>query len=184
MTLHTARLILAPVHWSDAADIHALNSLPESDRYNTLGIPDNLAVTESLVQEWLDMQTRQPLEYYVWSIKLADTGAFVGNIALRLGKQRYRMGEVWYKIHVNHWDKGYATEALETVLQMAFEQLRLHRVEAGCAVENRASSAVLQKVGMVREGGKRKALPIRGEWVDNDEFAILEDEYFERKMNK
>jgi [ribosomal protein S5]-alanine N-acetyltransferase len=57
--------------------------------------------------------------------------------------------------------------------------LKLHRIEAGCAVENVASVSVLEKVGMTREGMKRKKLPIRGEWKDNYFFGMLEEDFQE-----
>jgi len=52
---------------------------------------------------------------------------------------------------------------------------------AGCATENTASSKVLEKAGFLREALCRKKLPIRGEWVDNYEYAILEEDYFSLK---
>ncbi len=183
MTLHTQRLILQEVQAADAAEIHALNILPETDRYNTLGIPEHLSETELLVAEWMAMRTVHPQQHYVFAIRQQASNVFIGNIGLKLSAAKYRRGEVWYKVHVSHWGQGYATEALRAVLHFAFASLHLHRIEAGCAVENRASAAVLQKVGMIREGGKRKVLPIRGEWVDNDEYAILEEEYFDQQMN-
>ncbi len=69
---------------------------------------------------------------------------------------------------------GYTTEALDRILKFAFEELNLHRIEAGCAIENLASARVLEKAGFKLEGTKRKNLPIRGEWKDSFSFAILE----------
>jgi ribosomal-protein-alanine N-acetyltransferase len=62
-------------------------------------------------------------------------------------------------------------------LEFGFIDLKLHRIEAGCAVENIASTKTLEKVGFVREGMKRKKLPIRGEWKDNYVYGILEEEF-------
>ena len=42
-----------------------------------------------------------------------------------------------------------------------------------------SSIHVLEKIGMQREGLRRKVLPIRGEWIDNFHYAILEDAFFE-----
>jgi len=52
----------------------------------------------------------------------------------------------------------------------------LHRIEAGVATQNLNSIKLLEKVGMTREGMYRKILPIRGEWVDNYSYAILEED--------
>ncbi len=49
-------------------------------------------------------------------------------------------------------------------------------MEAGVASENTRSIRVLEKIGMTKEGLRRKILPIRGEWKDNYHFAIVEDD--------
>lgn len=93
------------------------------------------------------------------------------------GKVNYKSAEVWFKIHKNHWRKGYTTEALASLLAFGFNNLKLHRIEAGCAVENIASGKTLEKAGFTREGLKRKKLPIRGEWKDNYFYGILEEDF-------
>ncbi len=71
-----------------------------------------------------------------------------------------------------------ATEALERIIQFGFEDLKLHRIEAGCAVNNIASYKVMEKCGMIREAHRRKLLPLKSGWSDNYEYAILEEDYF------
>jgi len=51
---------------------------------------------------------------------------------------------------------------LPKLVNFGFNESKLHRIEAGCAVENVASIKVPGKVGMTKEGMKRKKLPIRG----------------------
>jgi ribosomal-protein-alanine N-acetyltransferase len=181
MLLKSNRLVFNQVTTSDLENIHALHSLPETDRFNTLGIPETIQVTEKVIAEWLAKQNSNPRASYIFCLSLVDTNQFIGLIALNLGKANYRTAEVWYKIHPSHWGKGYATEALTQILDFGFNNLKLHRIEAGCAVENIASSQVLEKVGMSKEGMKRKILPIRGEWKDNYFYAILEDDYFKHQ---
>ncbi len=62
------------------------------------------------------------------------------------------------------------------MIQFGFKTLKLHRIEAGCAVENHASIKVLEKAGMIREGRGRQILPLKSGWADNFEYAILENE--------
>ena len=83
-------------------------------------------------------------------------------------------GEVWYKIHSDHWKKGFATESLKAVIHFGFENLKLHRIQAGCAVENTGSIKVLENAGMIREGRLRQVLPLKSGWSDNFEYSILE----------
>ena len=177
MELYTERLAMHELSFNDLSDIHQLHSLKETDEFNTLGIPDSIQTTENLLNEWLEQQKASPRIGYVFRIQLKQTGQFVGLIALTLGKLNFRIAEVWYKTHSNHWRQGYTTEALNELLRYGFFTLNLHRIEAGCAVKNTASIKVLEKVGMVREGHKRSILPIRGEWVDAYLYSIVETDY-------
>jgi len=180
MELKTERLRLRELTFVDLEIIHKLHSLPETDQYNTLGIPDTIETTKQLVLEWMTTMDELPRKKYVFVIESNEI-AFVGLIGLTIGKPSYRNAEVWFKILPKYWNLGYATEVVKRILQFSFIELRLHRIEAGCAVENIASRRVLEKVGMVKEGHCRKILPIRGEWVDNFEFAILETDFFDEK---
>ncbi|MDF3026070.1 MAG: GCN5-related N-acetyltransferase [Fluviicola sp.] len=175
LVLKTERLILKEFTLSDLNKIHELHSLPETDEFNTMGIPENIRVTEKLLEEWLGIQKLEPRMKYVFKIEQGDS--FIGLIGLNMGKLNYKTGEIWYKLHKDFWGKGFATEALIRLLEFCFSDLKLHRIEAGCAVENIGSIKVLEKVGMVREGRTRKKLPIRGEWKDNYFYAILEEDF-------
>ncbi|MGB3585479.1 MAG: GNAT family N-acetyltransferase [Tunicatimonas sp.] len=175
--LTTDRLQLKIITSDDLDDIHHSHSLPETDRYNTLGIPKNKATTEAIVQQWLHQQRVEPVRHFSWRISDRNNQDFIGLIALHLGEERFRSGKVWYKLLPSHWRQGLATEALTAVLNFSFRALHLHRIEAGCATENIASVRVLEKVGMQREGSKRKVLPIRENWVNNYEYAILEEDW-------
>jgi RimJ/RimL family protein N-acetyltransferase len=177
MILNTGRLNFSKVSMEDVLSIHALHSLPETDEFNTLGIPATIQVTERLLEEWVAANNALPPRSYIYCLALRDTDEFVGLIALVMGKPAYKTAEVWFKLHVQHWGKGYTTEALKNLLAFGFTELGLHRVEAGCAVENIASARVLEKAGMTREGMKRKKLPIRGEWKDNYFYGMLQEEW-------
>jgi len=175
--LKTNRLNIRELSFDDIENVHHLLLLPETDEFNTLGIPETIQTTEKILQEWLRLQKQEPRSSYVFGIDKNDDNNFIGLIALNLGKVKYRTAEVWFKIHKNFWKKGYTTETLSKLLDFGFNVLKLHRIEAGCAVENIASIKTLEKVGMIREGMKRKKLPIRGEWKDNYFYGILEEDF-------
>ena len=177
MELKTDRLKLKEFSFADLEAIHQLHSLSEVDEFNTLGIPSTIKTTELLLTEWMKKQKPIPRISYIFCIELIETNQFIGLIALNLGKLNYKIAEAWYKINPAYWQKGYATEALAELLKFGFTTLGLHRIEAGCAVENKASIRVLEKVGMTREGRKRKILPIRGNWTDNYFYAMLDEDW-------
>jgi len=181
MKLNTKRLIIREVTWDDLDDIFILESCPEIDEYNTLGIPDNKNDTRKHLRPFIQDQKEETRKKYCWSICLKTTNDFIGLIGMNLSADRFKMGEIWYNLMPNHWGKGYATEVTKRIIRFGFEDKNLHRIEAGVATENKRSIKVLEKAGMSIEGIRRKILPIRGDWVDNYHYAILEDDPWDRE---
>lgn len=172
----TDRLSMKEITWFDLENIHGLHLIPEVDEFNTLGIPKSLEETRRLVKRDIEAQTKNPRTSYCWAIALKESGKFIGLAGLHLSNDKFRLGEIYYKFHPEYWGNGYATETAKGLIRLGFEDFKLHKVEAGVAVENVKSIKVLEKSGMQREGLRKKILPIRGEWVDNYHYAIVEDD--------
>lgn len=69
------------------------------------------------------------------------------------------------------------TSAVGLVLQYAFHELHLHRVQASILVHNEASRRVLEKNGFQAEGIARKYLKIAGSWQDHQIYAAIHPEW-------
>jgi len=179
--LSTERTRLRLIESSDLDSIHILHSLPETDKYNTLGIPDSIEETKSVIEPWVIENESSSPRNYTFAIENTTNDDFIGLFGLKPGKAKFKRAEVWYKIHPEYWNKGIATEVLGRIIDYGFNELKLHRIEAGCAVENIGSIKVLEKAGMVREGRRRQILPLKSGWSDNFEYAILETD--KRKPN-
>ena len=175
--LHTNQLILSEISLDDLNDIHRLHSTPKVDEFNTLGIPKNLQETRDFIMVILKDQADQDRKHICWSIRKRPDNVFVGLAGLVLSAKRFKMAEIYFKLFPEHWGKGYATEIARRIFQFAFGDLSLHRIEAGVATGNVRSIRVLEKLGMTREGIRRKILPIRGEWKDNYHYSILIEEF-------
>jgi RimJ/RimL family protein N-acetyltransferase len=175
-SLITERLSLREVTASDLENIHGLFLLPETDYYNALGIPESIDFTRDYINNWIVHQQKNPRTLYPFVIEAKDSNQFIGLIGLIMGKPKYRNAEAWFKIHKDQWGQGYATEAFKCLIAFGFHDLGLHRIEAGCAIENIASSKVIQKAGLTLEGINRKLLPHQGGWLDCYSFAILEED--------
>lgn len=173
-TLISDRITLRLINSSDLRSIHKLHSLPETDKFNTLGIPKNSEETQSIIESWIAEHNLDEIKNYTFAIIQKQTDEFIGLFGLKLSNKKYKKGEIWYKIHPNYWRKGFATESVNLVLDYGFNTLNLHRIQAGCAVDNIGSIKVLEKVGMIREGRGRQLLPLRSGWSDNFEYSILE----------
>jgi RimJ/RimL family protein N-acetyltransferase len=64
--------------------------------------------------------------------------------------------DVGYALSPRFWGEGVATEALSSLVEWASAQSSIYRIWAVCDVDNLASSRVLEKVGMQREGLLRR----------------------------
>ncbi len=175
MKITTRRLILTKITLRHLRRVHELHAMPETDRYNTQGLPASVEETKRIVSEWIKEGKKTPPVRYTFYVADTDAG-FVGLAGIRIGKPHYRNAELWYKMHPEKWNQGYATEVVNSLLDFCFNDLGMHRVEAGCARENAASARVMEKAGMKYEGMRRKLLPIRGEWHDGLIYAMLEDD--------
>jgi ribosomal-protein-alanine N-acetyltransferase len=71
--------------------------------------------------------------------------------------------------------RGVATTAVRGFVRVAFEELGLHRVEAGTLLHNVASQRVLERNGFVRFGVAPKYLNIAGGWQDSARYQLLTD---------
>jgi len=176
MDIESARIKLVEISWNDLMDIHRLHSFPEVDEFNTLGIPKSIEDTKEIIRPLIDAQIEEPRKSYTWKIVLKESEAFIGLAGLKLSNDKFKLGEIYYKLLPSHWGKGFATEVARALIKSGFENFHLHKIEAGVATENLRSIKVLEKSGMRQEGLRRKILPIRGKWIDNYHYAIVEDD--------
>lgn len=119
-------------------------------------------------QDW-----REDLGYALFVHRNED-GALVGGVTLT----NVRRG-VAQAVSLGYWmgrpyaGKGYMSAAVRTLIPFAFGALGFRRIEAACVPHNRASIALLEKVGFQREGLARQYLCINGVWTDHLLFALL-----------
>ena len=176
MVIESNRLLLTEITWDDLENIHVLHSIPEVDEFNTLGLPKNIEETRDVIRPIIEEPRSAKRQHISWKIETKDSLDFIGLAGMVFSAAKYSQAEIYYKFLPSHWGNGYATEVSKALIKAGFEDFNLHIVGAGVATENKHSIKVLEKSGMTREGLRRKVLPIRGEWVDNYEYAILEDD--------
>jgi ribosomal-protein-alanine N-acetyltransferase len=82
-----------------------------------------------------------------------------------------------YAVGKPYASHGYMREGIQLVLRNAFENLRLHRVEANIQPGNRASIALAEGAGFCREGFSPRYLKIGGRWRDHERWAILAEDW-------
>ncbi len=107
-----------------------------------------------------------------------ETGTIVGTITLsQIFRKAFQNAYLGYLLGENFTGKGFMTEAVALVLQHAFSNLKLHRVEANVQPHNAPSINVLKRCGFTKEGFSPKYLKISGRWRDHERWAIIKEDW-------
>jgi [ribosomal protein S5]-alanine N-acetyltransferase len=101
------------------------------------------------------------------------TGVFTISQIVRGAFQSAYLG---YYAHEKHARQGFMREALEQLLDHAFDSLGLHRIEANIQPGNEPSIALARGAGFRLEGFSPRYLLIGGQWRDHERYAITADE--------
>lgn len=90
-------------------------------------------------------------------------------------------GTIGYWIDQRHAGQAYVAEAVVVVMQFAFEQLQLHRLEVCIVPRNTRSIRIMKKLAIREEGVAQRYLEINGVWEDHVRFGITIEEWHERR---
>ena len=147
--IETERLVLRVRTVADAEDIHAYASLPE------VSYPAGFPPVKTLEDEI----------YYLEHI-LPD----------RNQKENLPAG---YGIVVKgtYWGRGYVPEAARTLIDLAFKELGLHKVELSCFSYNVQSQRVAEKLGFTLEARIRDRKDAQGNRCDSLIYGLLKSEW-------
>jgi ribosomal-protein-alanine N-acetyltransferase len=113
-----------------------------------------------------------------WLFKRADTAytAAIGNLAFNnIVRGAFQSCHLGYQLDEREINQGFITEALQRAIAYAFEDLRLHRIEANVMPRNQRSRRVVEKLGFGEEGLARQYLKINGVWEDHIHYVLLND---------
>lgn len=88
-----------------------------------------------------------------------------------------RKTSLGYWLGMEFQGKGLMTKACQAMLDYAFHELKLNRVEIRCATENKRSRAIPERLGFVQEGISRQAEWLYDHYVDHVIYGILASEW-------
>lgn len=112
---------------------------------------------------------------YAFLIFRRRDDAIVGGLTMsNVRRGVTQSASIGYWTGQKHARQGYMAAAVSMVVDWAFGELALHRLEAACLPENGPSASLLRKCGFTEEGYARRYLRIGGSWRDHLLFAILE----------
>lgn len=175
----TRNLVLRPFRRRDADGLYeaaseSLGDLNQWLPWAHLAYSRNDAA--SFVRE--SMGAWQEGRAYDFAIRqIDDLGQHVGNVSVWFTSRQARVGEIGYWVRTADTGRGICTEAVARALEVAFDELDMHRVTLRIAVGNRGSERVAEKLSFSREGLLREEVLVNSQWLDHSLWGLLEHEY-------
>ncbi len=123
---------------------------------------------------------RENPDNVLWAIETLD-GRLMGTVELRAAPRSER-AELGIAIQdKSQWSNGYGTEVIGLVLEYAFEDMELNRVELTCDEENARGLRCYERCGFVREGLLRQHRFVDGKFGNTVVMAVLREDWKSRK---
>lgn len=164
-TLRTERLRLTPVTVQNAGSLWHVLQQPDLRSYQELPNVGAAAFT--------DMVSKRPKVLrpgtsgrFEWLVYVSRIRKPVGWVSLRIAERDLETGEIGYSIVRDFRGRGVATEAVRALLDEAFTQGGLARVNAYCVPENMPSRRLLQRLAFSPEGVLPRGATVNGHIVD------------------
>jgi len=177
--LETERLYLRRVDANDAPEIFAMRSDAETMKYIPRPLVANLEEARAHAAMIDDKINNN--EGINWAICLKSDPKMIGVIGhYRIKPEHYR-SEIGYMLLPDFHGKGYVSEAVASMLEYGFNDMKLHSIEAIIDPGNEASAKVLEKNGFVREAHLKENEYFNGKFLDTVIYSILESTYHTTK---
>jgi [ribosomal protein S5]-alanine N-acetyltransferase len=157
--IRTARLILRPARMEDLSDVHAMLSHPAAMRY--WAHPEYETLAES--RNWLEGMVR----------KASGIDFLIQHQDRVIGKAgAWRLPELGFLLHPDHWGKGLAHAAMTAVIAHLFVATDVAELTADVDPRNLACLRLLARLGFVEAGRAERTLKWRDEWCDSVYLAL------------
>jgi ribosomal-protein-alanine N-acetyltransferase len=179
-TIKAARVCLRTVTEEDVDSLFRIFSHPEVMRYwGGPPLADRDAAVRLVNEIHDNFQKRLSMK---WGVALAANNQLIGTVTLFNLNLENRRAEIGYGLDRAFWRQGYMQEALNALLEYAFDVLSLHRLEADVDPRNAASIKTVERFGFKQEGYLRERWHVNGEIQDALFFGLLRPEWENRRQ--
>lgn len=164
-TLRTERLRLTPVTVQNAGTLWHVLQQPDLRSYQELPSVGAAAFTDMVAKrpKVLRPETSGRFE---WLIYVSRVRKPVGWVSLRVAERDLATGEIGYSIVRDFRGRGIAIEAVRALLDEAFTEGGLERINAYCLPENAPSRRLLERLQFSTEGVLPRGATVNGHIVD------------------
>ncbi|AIS61255.1 GNAT family N-acetyltransferase [Listeria ivanovii] len=169
--LKTERLFLSEMTLADTEILFGYWSDDSVTRYMNIEPFQSLQPVEEMIRMLRQLEMEGKALRCV--IILQATGEIIGTCGFNYIDHENQRAEIAYDLGTRFWKRGYATEAVQALMEWGIESFKLHRMEAKVDPRNEASISLLEKLGFQEEGLLRDYEKIGTEYQDLKLFSWL-----------
>jgi len=178
-TIISERLILRPFRYTDDDDMLTYwVSDPDIQFMYSEPVYTSKEEVKGLLDKFIGSYEKQ--DYYRWAIIEKKSDICIGQIAIFLVNDANHFCEIEYCLGSRFHQKGYMTEAVETILNFCFNRVNFHKVQVCHKEGNLASQGVIRKCKFTYEGTLRDFFFMDGKYVSRLYYSMLKEEYLNR----
>lgn len=170
--LTTERLTLRRLRPDDARIVTAYRNDPAVARFQDWDLPRPQSEVAAKIAAYADRPWPSPGSGF--NVAVEHDGELVGDVGVSWDDAGTQ-ASIGYTLRTEHQGRGFATEAAGAVVDRLLAD-GIHRITATTDPENLPSMRVLERLGFRHEGTARSAVEIRGEWLDDELFALLPED--------
>jgi RimJ/RimL family protein N-acetyltransferase len=160
--IRTARLTLRPPSPADLDPLHRVFADARAMRFWSHEAHEDLARTQQTLDGMMESHAKTGLE-----LVIERDGIVIGKAGL------WRLAELGYILHPDHWGKGLAQEALEAILEAAWAlHPELTEITAEIDPRNESSARLLTRLGFAETHRAERTIKVWGEWCDSAYYAL------------
>jgi RimJ/RimL family protein N-acetyltransferase len=174
--LHTDRLVLRRICIGDAEAVFAYRSLPEQAQWQPVE-RKTVEETRAFIEPFVSVEPDTPGTWLALAITFREGGRLIGDIGLRFPEKETWQAELGISLDPKYHRVGYGSEAMRAVMGYAFDVLGKHRVYASIDPRNKASMALVERLGFRREAHFILSIRWKGGWADDLIYGMLEEEW-------
>lgn len=177
LPVRTPRLVLRRFRADDVEQLLLFHSDTEAVRYVPYPPRDRAAVAQVLERKAMSTGLREEGDLVELAVILVEDGTLIGDVLLALRSIEHQTLEVGYIFSPAHGGKGYATEAVRALLDLAFGELGARRVVARVDERNAPSRALLERLNVRKEAHLIENEWCKGELTSEVDYAVLDREW-------
>lgn len=132
----------------------------------------------STTEEYQHFLQRSRADNFVCYLMCADNGDIAGVFNLsEIVRGCFQNAYLGFYAMASYSGKGYMSSGLKMILNDAFNNIQLHRIEANVQPGNIKSLRLIEANGFRKEGYSPRYLQINGKWCDHERWAITAEEW-------